>query len=150
VIKAFKKGDAWLADRIYSGVPAGDFGFHQTIRIGPMSGKSNVIFWLESHGLEPTEERVERIFGRGESVESSPRGRRDPGSLRMTASFRQFGLREELQRALDEAGYTTPTPIQEKAFRSCSTVTISWESPRPARGKPSPTCSHPAGLPVGR
>jgi 2-isopropylmalate synthase len=63
VIKAFKKGDAWLADRIYSGVPAGDFGFRQAIRIGPMSGKSNVIFWLESHGVEPTEARVERIFG---------------------------------------------------------------------------------------
>lgn len=63
VIKAFKKGDAWLADRIYSAVPAGDFGFRQSIRIGPMSGKSNVIFWLESHGVEPTEERVDRIFG---------------------------------------------------------------------------------------
>lgn len=62
VIKAFKKGDAWLADRIYSGVPAGDFGFHQSIRIGPMSGKSNVIFWLENQGLEPTEDRVDRIF----------------------------------------------------------------------------------------
>jgi ATP-dependent RNA helicase RhlE len=34
----------------------------------------------------------------------------------MTASFRQFGLREELQRALDEAGYTSPTPIQVKAI----------------------------------
>jgi ATP-dependent RNA helicase RhlE len=34
----------------------------------------------------------------------------------MTASFRQFGLREELQRALDEAGYTSPTPIQIKAI----------------------------------
>jgi 2-isopropylmalate synthase len=63
VIKAFKKGDAWLADRIYSGVPAGEFGFRQSIRIGPMSGKSNVIFWLENHGLEPTEDRVDRIFG---------------------------------------------------------------------------------------
>jgi 2-isopropylmalate synthase len=63
VIKAFKKGDAWLADRIYSGVPAGEFGFSQSIRIGPMSGKSNVIFWLESHGVEPTDERVDRIFG---------------------------------------------------------------------------------------
>jgi len=63
VIKAFKKGDAWLADRIYSGVPAGDFGFRQAIRIGPMSGKSNVIFWLETHGVEPTEARVDRIFG---------------------------------------------------------------------------------------
>ena len=62
VIKAFKKGDAWLADRIYSGVPASDFGFHQLIRVGPMSGKSNVIYWLESHGVKPTEALVERIF----------------------------------------------------------------------------------------
>jgi len=61
VIKAYKKGDAWLADRIYSGVPAADFGFRQSIRIGPMSGKSNVIWWLESRGVEPTEERVDRI-----------------------------------------------------------------------------------------
>jgi 2-isopropylmalate synthase len=62
VIKAFKKGDTWLADRIYSGVPAGDFGFKQSIRVGPMSGKSNVVYWLESRGVEPTEQRVERIF----------------------------------------------------------------------------------------
>ena len=62
VIKAFKKGDRWLADRIYSGVPAGDFGFKQSIRIGPMSGRSNVVFWLESRGHEPTEDRVERII----------------------------------------------------------------------------------------
>src|SRR5262249_56551676 len=36
VIKAFRKGDTWLADRVYSGVPAGDFGLRQRIRIGPM------------------------------------------------------------------------------------------------------------------
>ena len=40
----------------------GDFGFKQSIRIGPMSGRSNVVFWLESRGHEPTEERVERII----------------------------------------------------------------------------------------
>jgi 2-isopropylmalate synthase len=62
VIKAFKKGDRWLADRIYSGVPAADFGFRQSIRIGPMSGRSNVVYWLESRGHEPTDERVERII----------------------------------------------------------------------------------------
>ena len=62
VIKAFKKGDAWLADRIYSGVPAGEFGFRQTIRIGPMSGKSNVIYWLESRGIPADDARVERII----------------------------------------------------------------------------------------
>ncbi|MBI3649910.1 MAG: 2-isopropylmalate synthase [Acidobacteria bacterium] len=62
VIKAFRKGDEWLADAVYSGVPAKLFGRQQVIEIGPMSGKSNVIFWLEQRGLEPTEERVEKIF----------------------------------------------------------------------------------------
>jgi isopropylmalate/homocitrate/citramalate synthase len=62
VIKAFRKGDEWLADAVYSGVPAKLFGREQVIEIGPMSGKSNVVFWLEQRGIEPTEERVERIF----------------------------------------------------------------------------------------
>jgi 2-isopropylmalate synthase len=62
VIKAFRKGDEWLADAVYSGVPAQMFGREQLIEIGPMSGKSNVIFWLERKGIEPTEERVEKIF----------------------------------------------------------------------------------------
>jgi 2-isopropylmalate synthase len=62
VIKAYNKGEAWLADRIYSGVAAGDFGLRQKIRIGPMSGKSNVVHWLKDRGIEPAEDRVERIF----------------------------------------------------------------------------------------
>ena len=62
VIKAYKKGDDWLADRIYSGVPAGEFGFHQKIRIGPMSGRSNVIYWLESRGRSIDDTTVDRIF----------------------------------------------------------------------------------------
>jgi isopropylmalate/homocitrate/citramalate synthase len=62
VIKAKKKGDNWLADRVYSGVPAGEFGLQQRIRVGHMSGKSNVVSWLESHGIEATEERVNRIL----------------------------------------------------------------------------------------
>lgn len=62
VIKAFRKGDTWLADRVYSSVPAGEFGLEQRIRIGPMSGKSNVTFWLERHGIPVTDAVVERIF----------------------------------------------------------------------------------------
>ncbi|MDX6711996.1 MAG: hypothetical protein QOH96_3012 [Blastocatellia bacterium] len=64
VIKSYKKGDTGLADLVYSGVPAGLFGLHQVIDVGPMSGKSNVIYWLESRGIEATEERVSRIFER--------------------------------------------------------------------------------------
>jgi 2-isopropylmalate synthase len=62
VIKAFKKNDAELADAVYSGVPARMFGLEQQIEIGYMSGKSNVIYWLEKRGITPTEELVERIL----------------------------------------------------------------------------------------
>jgi 2-isopropylmalate synthase len=62
VIKAMEKGEAWLANRVYSGVPADLFGLKQNIRVGPMSGKSNVVWWLKEHGYEPTDERVERLF----------------------------------------------------------------------------------------
>ncbi len=62
VIKSYRKGDPGLADLVYSGVPAGLFGLKQVIEVGPMSGKSNVIYWLESRGLEATEDRVARIF----------------------------------------------------------------------------------------
>jgi 2-isopropylmalate synthase len=43
-------------------VPAGQFGLKQVIEIGPMSGKSNVTYWLESRGLEVSEDRVTRIY----------------------------------------------------------------------------------------
>ena len=62
VIKAFRKEDRWLADRVYSGVPAGDFGMKQRIRIGPLSGRSNVTFWLEEHSVAPRPEVVDRIL----------------------------------------------------------------------------------------
>ncbi len=57
IIKAKKKGSEWLADRVYSGVPAGMFGLEQVIEVGPMCGLSNVIYWLASHGY-PTEESL--------------------------------------------------------------------------------------------
>jgi isopropylmalate/homocitrate/citramalate synthase len=60
--KGFKKGDSALADVIYSAVPAGLFGQRQVIEIGPMSGKSNVIHWLETHNIEATEGRVSYIY----------------------------------------------------------------------------------------
>ena len=67
VIKSYKKGDQRLADIVYSGVPAGEFGLEQVIEIGPMSGKSNVIYWLEKRGLEASEELVNRIYERAKS-----------------------------------------------------------------------------------
>jgi isopropylmalate/homocitrate/citramalate synthase len=62
VIKAYRKGDNWLADRVYSGVPAGDFGLEQRISVGPMSGKSNVIWKLERLGIAPTEEAIGAVL----------------------------------------------------------------------------------------
>ncbi len=58
IAKAQKKGDAWLADRIYSGVPAGDFGLAQRIDVGHVSGISNVRSWLEAHGHDAGDERL--------------------------------------------------------------------------------------------
>jgi 2-isopropylmalate synthase len=62
VIKSYRKGDRELADLVYSGVPAGQFGLEQVVEIGPMSGKSNVIYWLEKRGIEVNEDRVNRIY----------------------------------------------------------------------------------------
>jgi len=67
IIKAEKKGHAWLADRIYSGVPAGMFGKEQEIEIGHYSGESNVVYWLTKRGYEPEAELVKEIFGTAKS-----------------------------------------------------------------------------------
>ncbi len=69
VIKAFRKKDNWLANRVYSGVPADEFGLAQKISVGPMSGKSNVIFWLEQNQISPTEELVTKIFDRAKKAD---------------------------------------------------------------------------------
>ncbi len=62
VVKALRTGDRELADLVYSGVPASIVGREQQIEVGPMSGESNVVFWLEHRGLAPTRERVMRIM----------------------------------------------------------------------------------------
>ena len=67
VIKAYKKNDIELANAVYSGVPSHVFGLEQIIDIGPMSGKSNVLFWLEHRGLPATDEIVERIYKRAKA-----------------------------------------------------------------------------------
>jgi 2-isopropylmalate synthase len=67
VIKAYKKNDLELANTVYSGVPSHVFGMEQVIDIGPMSGKSNVHFWLERHGVLASEDVVERIYARAKA-----------------------------------------------------------------------------------
>jgi 2-isopropylmalate synthase len=67
IIKAFRKNDAVLANTVYSGVPSHVFGLEQIIDIGPMSGKSNVLFWLERRGIAATDELVDRIYQRAKT-----------------------------------------------------------------------------------
>jgi isopropylmalate/homocitrate/citramalate synthase len=67
VIKAYRKNDAALVDAVYSGVPASLIGRQQQIDVGPMSGKSNVVFWLERRGIPVTDELVERIFAKAKA-----------------------------------------------------------------------------------
>jgi 2-isopropylmalate synthase len=67
VIKAFRKQDVELANTVYSGVPAHYFGLEQIIDVGPMSGRSNILFWLERKGITPSDEIVDRIYQKAKS-----------------------------------------------------------------------------------
>ena len=67
IIKAIDKGAEWLADRVYSGVPAGWFGRHQVIEIGHMAGDSNILFWLRQHGYVATPAVVDAIRAKAKS-----------------------------------------------------------------------------------
>ncbi len=69
IIKAEKRGDAFLADRIYSGVPAAIFGKEQEIEIGHMSGESNVVYWLKKRGIEPEPALVKQLLGVAKSTD---------------------------------------------------------------------------------
>ncbi len=62
IVKAYRKNDTMLADSIYSGVPSHLFGLQQIIEIGPLSGKSNVSYWLEKRNIAASEELIEHIY----------------------------------------------------------------------------------------
>jgi len=64
IIKAYHKNDVVLANTVYSGVPSHVFGMDQIIDVGPMSGKSNVLFWLERHKIPASDDVVDRIYQR--------------------------------------------------------------------------------------
>jgi 2-isopropylmalate synthase len=92
VIKAARKGDRALMDAVYSAVPASLVGREQEIEIGPMSGRSNVTFWLEKRGIEPTEALVEQIFQAAKAA---------------TAVLTEAEIREVIRLATVGAGPTT-------------------------------------------
>ncbi len=67
VIKAYKKNDIELANTVYSGVPSHVFGLEQVIDIGPMSGKSNILYWLDRRSIPISDDVVEVIYKRAKS-----------------------------------------------------------------------------------
>ena len=69
IIKAYKKDDQELANSIYSGVPSHLFGLEQIIEIGPLSGRSNVIYWLEKRTILASDDLVDRIFAAAKQAE---------------------------------------------------------------------------------
>ena len=88
IIKARRKGHDWLADRIYSGVPAGDFGLAQRIDVSPVSGLSNVRCWLEEHGYDASDDALcQRLF---EAAKRVNRVMRDDELHALVADFKQL------------------------------------------------------------
>ncbi|AUX26988.1 2-isopropylmalate synthase [Sorangium cellulosum] len=69
IIKAEAKGDSWMADRVYSGVPAGMFGRKQEICVGYMSGASNVNYWLRQRQIEPSKDLVDAILAKAKATD---------------------------------------------------------------------------------
>jgi 2-isopropylmalate synthase len=67
IMKATRRGDRWLADRVYSSIPAEEIGREQRISIGPMSGQANVLHWCERHQIAPDPELVNRILERAKA-----------------------------------------------------------------------------------
>jgi 2-isopropylmalate synthase len=47
---------------VYAAVPASLVGREQEIEVGPLSGRSNVVFWLEKRGLPASDAIVDRVF----------------------------------------------------------------------------------------
>jgi 2-isopropylmalate synthase len=70
IAKACKKDDLELANAIYSGVPAHLFGLEQIIEVGPMSGRSNVVYWLGKRNIAATDELIERILAAAKQASS--------------------------------------------------------------------------------
>jgi 2-isopropylmalate synthase len=70
IAKAFKHDDPALADTIYSGVPAHLFGLEQVIEIGPMSGRSNIVYWLAKRAIPASDEIIDRIFAAAKQSDS--------------------------------------------------------------------------------
>ncbi len=70
ILKARAKGDDWLADRVYSAIPASLIGKRQIVEVGPMSGESNIAFWLADRGIEGDQETMKEIFAKAKDSDT--------------------------------------------------------------------------------
>lgn len=53
LVKALRAGDRSMADDVASAVPAGLVGAEHRVDVSPVSGLSNVRWWLAQHGYDP-------------------------------------------------------------------------------------------------
>ena len=104
-------------------------GRQQVIEIGPMSGRSNVAFWLETHGIEP---RTERDRGR-----FPPREGERPGSARRGDPRDRAALRAG--RGGPRVSPASPRPPRARGSSTASFRPTSTTSPSSAasRGRAS-------------
>lgn len=84
IIKSMAKGDEWLANRVYSGVPADFFGRRQVIELGPMSGLSNVTYWLNERNIDPSPALVKSLFA---ACKAADKVLPDSAALSIVAEF---------------------------------------------------------------
>ncbi len=81
IVKALDQGDPWLADRVYSAVPASLLGREQQIEIGFMSGRNNVLYWLRRHYPQMAEDLRECCMDRILAAAKSARALLDDEKL---------------------------------------------------------------------
>jgi 2-isopropylmalate synthase len=62
ISKARARGDQWLADRVYSGVPATMVGRRQEIVTGPMSGAANIRYILAERQIPYTDALIQYLL----------------------------------------------------------------------------------------
>jgi len=55
LVKALRAGDRSLADAVCSAVPASIVGAEHRVDVSPVSGLSNVRWWLSQHGYDPSD-----------------------------------------------------------------------------------------------
>ena len=112
--KAARKGDAWLADRVYSAVPATDFGRAQEVAIGPLSGKSNVVWWLERRGLPVSDAAVRERLRRA----SAARHGRDAAAVdrELAAAFARIDRSHQAIRSQSQPGQAGAGVVKDAAI----------------------------------